>query len=185
MPVLHLLKNSSIRTEYFSLTIKQLLRKTCIIMSAKEVLNTKDLPQTYTILKTLLPQVMDSVCFNDTDTPFSIEVRNTEIGHLFEHVLLEYLCQEKLLVGFSEACYQGYTDWNWKKNPRGTFHIVINSGSSEEYLYDNAIKKTISLINTIIESGFVKKSIPDTFFPPQEFLPLEVIEDYPITFLKK
>jgi hypothetical protein len=51
---------------------------------------TKYLPKTHRILKTMVPQVLKTQCFNDSNLPFNVEVRDTEIGHMFEHIILEF-----------------------------------------------------------------------------------------------
>jgi len=79
-------------------------------------------------------------------------VRRTEIGHLFEHILLEYLCQEKLLKGFDKAIFSGNTQWNWKREPRGMFHIYINMPYSDTDIFPEALKKSISLAKMILRN---------------------------------
>ncbi|KKR25220.1 MAG: hypothetical protein UT56_C0002G0034 [Candidatus Levybacteria bacterium GW2011_GWB1_39_7] len=57
------------------------------------IIETDQLPKTFEILNKMLPSIFKSKCYNDKNLPFFIEVRSTEIGHLFEHIMLEYICQ--------------------------------------------------------------------------------------------
>ena len=123
------------------------------------VFHTCDIPATYSILKSLLPSIFASKCFNDNKYTFTKEVKNTEIGHLFEHILLEYLCFEKVNRGFSDALFNGVTNWNWKEEPKGTFHIVIDANWSEKELFLAALEKSIILVNMILDTVAIPSAI--------------------------
>lgn len=139
------------KTGFFSLSIKQNKTTTHIIMNLYTLtVNTKDLPATYPTLKEILPTILHSQCFNEEKLPFSTEVRHTELGHLFEHIMLEYLCLLKVASGGHHATYTGVTKWNWKKDPWGTFHIYINIGFSNAPIFSDALGKSVTLFNTII-----------------------------------
>jgi len=137
----------------FSLRVIHKADHTQLVMKAftKQV-TTKGIPLTYDILKKELPSVLSSRCFNDQKLPFSEEVRATEIGHLFEHVLLQYLCQEKIAYGYTEATYNGLTKWNWLRDPYGTFMITIDSGYEDLAIFPFALQKTILLLQQILQS---------------------------------
>ncbi len=112
--------------------------------------NTSHIPTIVDLLKMNLPNVLLTKCFNDDNLPFRIEVKNTEIGHLFEHILLEYLCQLKIAKGFNSATYAGRTRWNWVKDPRGKFHIHLNCGVKDADILPVAIEKTVHLMKLIM-----------------------------------
>jgi hypothetical protein len=134
-----------------SLMIHHQLRKTDIIMKLLiPTVNTKDIPWTSSFLQEHLPAVLYSTCFNEEKLPFSVEVCRTEIGHLFEHILLEYLCQEKLLKGYDEAVFSGHTKWNWKRDPWGMFHITIKMQSTDIDIFPTALEKSINLLKMMI-----------------------------------
>lgn len=114
--------------------------------------HTLNLPHTHQILKSDLPDVLKTKCFNDSNLPFSKEVRNTEIGHLFEHILLQYLCQVKIKNGFEKVTFRGVTKWNWKKEERGTFNISIEIEPEDVEFFHDAFSKTINLFNKIMLS---------------------------------
>lgn len=139
--------------DLFSLMVEHHTQTTRITMKLfTPTVNTRDIPWTYPFLKKHLPGILSAKCFNEENLPFSIEVRKTEIGHLFEHMLLEYLCQEKLLKGHNRAMFSGNTKWNWKRDPWGMFHIYINLHASDTDIFPAALKKSIALLTMIIRN---------------------------------
>src|SRR5437868_6032179 len=84
----------------FSLAITQKRTRTKITMDLLyNQISTKEIPTITDLLQKNLPSVLLTTCYNDLGLPFDIEVQNTEIGHLFEHIILEYLCQHKIKKG--------------------------------------------------------------------------------------
>lgn len=137
--------------DYYSLTVNRGNEKTVIIMKMHiPQVTTSDFPQTRNFLKLYLPTILQSTCYNDEHLPFEIEVSKTEIGHLFEHILLEFLCILRIEMGYKKAVYEGVTDWNWIREPRGTFHITIKASSQELEMLSEAMNRTIILINAIL-----------------------------------
>lgn len=128
--------------------------------------STQHIPATHSILKTNLPTIFQSMCFNDDELPFAKEVVATEVGHLFEHILLEYLCEEKVARGYDEVEFSGETQWNWREDPRGTFHIMITSTHEDLDIFAIALQKTIILVNKILQST-IRKDIPSIHLEPQ------------------
>ena len=166
MSILHLSSNFSVKTNYFFLTAESNRKNTKINMQVTSpIVNTRDLPLTYDILRSFLPSILQCQCFNDEQIPFYREVRHTEIGHLFEHILLEYLCEEKLAVGFNRAEYSGVTNWNWQKEPWGNFHITITAPDRDFVLLKSAISKSIPLLTSIIESNAYSSVSQFSSFP--------------------
>lgn len=140
-------------SENFSLSIKRREKDTKLIMKMQgAIINTRELPQTYGILKKLLPSVLQSTCYNDDNIPFRKEVMQTEIGHLFEHILIEYLCLLKMDNGYENVEFSGVTKWNWIIYPKGTFHITISAGLGDTLYLAEAMTKSISLINLVMSS---------------------------------
>ena len=140
-----------------SLLIKQEKNSARIQMMISDSVTTADLPLTFQIIKTFLPSVLTSDCFNDLSLPFHKEIKNTEIGHLFEHILLEYMCQLKIAKGHRSAVFAGKTKWNWEREPMGTFHIHINCKPKDADIFPTALNKTIALMKMILNS---KNSLP-------------------------
>ncbi len=143
---------SKISTNFFSLFIRPLTNQTIIDMQVlSPILNTSLLPNTYTILQDHLPSIHTSMCFNDKNLPFSKEVRKTEIGHLFEHMLLEYIYQIKISRGYTNVSVKGETQWDWYKTPMGFFTIYLNLGSDEQYIFFTALTPAIQLLQFIFQ----------------------------------
>lgn len=135
----------------FSLFIQQ--NTSCArikMLLLNDPINTADIPYTFDILQNFLPSVLTTECFNDQNLPFCQEVKKTEIGHLFEHILLEYMCQLKIGKGHKSAVYAGRTKWNWERDPRGVFHIRINCTLKDADIFPVALEKTITLMKTIL-----------------------------------
>jgi hypothetical protein len=136
----------------FSLHLTQKTSSTRIILqSLNEYVNTSHISSIASLLSKHLPTVLLTTCYNDDNLPFSTEVRNTEIGHLFEHILLEYLCQLKIAKGANRAVFHGRTRWNWEKDPWGKFYIRLNCGIKDADILPLALKKTIELMKLILQ----------------------------------
>lgn len=113
--------------------------------------NTRHFPLTRQLLQSYLPSIFRSTCYNDEDLPFHQEVACTELGHLFEHIMLEYLCILQLENGLDTASYEGQTNWNWIRDPRGTFHITIHTTEEEIPIFKEALTQTIRLMNILLD----------------------------------
>ena len=136
----------------FSLAITQKQTRTKITMDLLyNQMSTKEIPFIFDLLQEKLPSVLATTCYNDMNLPFDVEVRNTEIGHLFEHILLEYLCQHKLAKGARSATYAGRTSWNWVRDPLGRFHIHLTCGKKDSDILPLAIEKTVGLMKIILK----------------------------------
>ncbi len=137
----------------FSLAITQRITSTQITMqSLSEHVNTAHLPRVVALLHIHLPTVLQTTCYNDENLPFVREVEQTEIGHLFEHILLEYLCQLKIAKGHSSAVFSARTRWNWVRDPWGKFHIRLSCGQKDADILPIAVEKTIALMRIIMAS---------------------------------
>jgi hypothetical protein len=110
-------------------------------------------PDATKTLNTFLPVIMKCDCYNEGDLPFCEEVKHTETGHLLEHILLEYLCQEKLSAGHQHAEFSGNTSWNWIKEKRGHFHITIKKTAADSLYFQSALKQSLQLLNHILHSN--------------------------------
>lgn len=135
---------------HFTLLAKPRKRSMYLTFTMRSnVINTRELPHTVAVLKRHLPSVLRTQCFNEHGRSFRREVTQTEIGHLFEHILLRYLCDAKLESGASHAEYSGRTDWNWFRDPRGTFHIFIDAPREDWKLFLVAMQKSITLMERL------------------------------------
>lgn len=142
----------SINTDTFSLQIKLNKAYLKMLMQMRtETVNTCEIPHAFSMLKKSLPSILKAECFNEYNIPFYEEVKKTEMGHLFEHILLEYLCLTKLEKGFKQASFSGRTHWNWKKEKRGSFHIHIGMPVKDLSFIPEALEKSLILFKQISE----------------------------------
>lgn len=111
-------------------------------------LTTYGLPHITPLLRELIPSVLRSQCFNDQGLPFRKEVYATEVGHVYEHVLLEFLTREQSRIQLIP--FRGLTAWNWQTDPRGVFHIQVQGPIENQ----TQIYKAIVNTNRVFESLF-------------------------------
>lgn len=138
-------------TAFFSLLISQEISQTIILMQLHtRCVSTRAIPEITTLLSTHCPSVLQTTCFNGKNLPFWQEVRATELGHLFEHILLEELCMHKLACGYDSAEFNGRTFWNWVKEPRGLFRIKINASYSDQLFFPQALSKSIQITQLLM-----------------------------------
>lgn len=112
--------------------------------------NTNAIPQTLFFLETHFPPVLDTKCFNDQNLPFIEEVKITELGHLFEHILIRKIYDLRVAGGEESIVIEGRTEWDWTKEDRGVFNIVISSGKNNSHFFTQGLKETISLMENLI-----------------------------------
>lgn len=112
--------------------------------------NTRHIPNITMLLQFHCPTVLTTRCFNERNLPFRQEVKATEIGHLFEHVLLEELCINKIDCGSKAVVFNGRTNWNWVKEPRGLFHITIDASYSDQLVFLTALSRTIEIAEAVL-----------------------------------
>lgn len=141
------------KSSFFDLLVDTGNTSTDITISffTKDV-TTGKIPEISLMLKQKLPSILRSKCFNEYNFPFRKEVKNTELGHLFEHILLEYICEVKKELGLAHPVHNGMTRWNWYKEKRGIFHISIDVGIKDRDLFQVALHKTIKLTEDILLS---------------------------------
>jgi hypothetical protein len=141
------------QSENFTLHLKACKRNISFEMKVKpEFVKTGNIPSTISILEEKLPTVFCTKCYNYKNQSFAMEAKDTETGHLFEHILLEYLYQEKKKLGFKNFTINGRTKWNWKKYGHGVFHIIIDLTQKDYIVFQNALNQTLTLTEDIINS---------------------------------
>lgn len=82
------------------------------------------------ILFRMFPYLAAQRCYNEQGNSFRREALDTEIPHLFEHLLLEIQKQVRRGI-YADVSISGETEWNWSIDPRGRFHVTVG--------YDNEI----------------------------------------------
>lgn len=153
LPFVTVKKHIFVRPSHsFDLSVDWEKKETIITMMLNtEHVTTKHMPHVLPVLRKHLPTILRSTCFNEEDIPFAQEVKSTELGHLFEHILLEYLCKEKIRLGSREAVFSGITKWDWNKYPYGTFHIHITVPYEDRAFFSQAFQKATQLFTVILE----------------------------------
>ncbi len=117
------------------------------------VVNTKDLPQTTKLLKKHCPSVLSTKCNNALNLPFKEEVKATEVAHLFEHIILQQMCQEQIKEGYYSAEFSGRTIWETAAHPLRIFTIETSITRFHLPFLRPALKKSLALIELILDSG--------------------------------
>jgi hypothetical protein len=137
----------------FSLKVEIGKNGVVLLMKTYGIVNTKELVWTKDILRYQLPSILESQCFNESGLGFANELQATETGHLFEHILLEYLCLGKIERGATRACHRGRTSWNWYVQPWGTFLIYVDVAKRDKEIFIEALAKSILLMRQIYNMG--------------------------------
>ena len=119
----------TVNNNYFDLSTFYSGDQLKMIMQTRNApITTADLPHTYEVVSKIYPEVFKTQCFNSLQLPFSEEIKCTELGHLFEHFLIQSLLDAHIKNNPQiDACIDATTDWNWQRDPRGTFHIHIKN----------------------------------------------------------
>lgn len=154
-------------TDFFETSISPKRKKSIIIMKLwTQQMTTLKLPEVTQILKENLPSIFSSICYNEKNFPFQKEMQNTEIGHLYEHILLEYIAQLHFKERGDQPEFIGVTSWDWKKNPRGTFEIEINIGVRDKEILLKSMKLTDALIGKILSPLLSEVKVKTPAFAP-------------------
>ena len=68
----------------------------------------------------LFPHLARHKCYNGNGYSFKREAMATEVPHLLEHLIIELQSQAQ-----HHEVLKGETQWNWRVDPRGTFHVHV------------------------------------------------------------
>ncbi|MBI3910565.1 MAG: hypothetical protein HY320_06475 [Armatimonadetes bacterium] len=90
----------------------------------------------------LFPHLAEHRCHNEYGYSFRREARNTEIPHLLEHLIIELQTQAQ-----RHEVLKGETQWNWRVDPRGTFHVHVEY--ENEQLVLAAVRLAERIVNAI------------------------------------
>jgi hypothetical protein len=89
----------------------------------------------------LFPHLAQHKCHNEHGHSFRRESLATEIPHLLEHLIIELQTQAQ-----RHEVLKGETQWNWRVDPRGTFHVHV------EYENEQLVLAAIRLAERIINA---------------------------------
>lgn len=100
--------------------------KLVVEMPDPECYSTKHAPHIPKLLFKLFPHLARHRCENENGFSFKRECQSTEIPHLFEHLIIELQGQVQ-----RSGTLKGETQWNWRVDPKGRFHVYVE--------YDNEV----------------------------------------------
>lgn len=100
--------------------------KLVVEMADPNCYTTKHAPHIPKLLFKLFPHLARHRCDNDNGFSFRRECQSTEIPHLMEHLIIELQGQAQ-----RSGVLKGETQWNWRVDPKGRFHVYVD--------YDNEI----------------------------------------------
>ena len=83
--------------------------------------STKHAPHIPRLLFKLFPHLARHRCDNENGFTFRRECQSTEIPHLFEHLIIELQGQVQ-----RSGVLKGETQWNWRVDPKGRFHVYVD-----------------------------------------------------------
>lgn len=118
--------------------------KLVVEMSDPNRYSTEHAPHIPRLLFKLFPHLAKHRCDNDNGFTFKKECRATEIPHLFEHLIIELQGQIQ-----RSRILKGETQWNWRIDPRGRFHVYVDY--ENELLVLGAIRLAERIINSLDE----------------------------------
>ncbi len=87
----------------------------------------------------LFPHLAHHKCHNGNGYSFRKEAMATEVPHLLEHLIMELQSQ-----ALPHNVLKGETQWNWRVDPRGTFHVHV------EYENEQLVLAAIRLAERIV-----------------------------------
>ncbi|GAB4452677.1 MAG: hypothetical protein OHK0029_04040 [Armatimonadaceae bacterium] len=105
---------------------------------------TSQVPHLPRLLFRLLPRLGSHTCHNDYGHSFRRECRETEIPHVFEHLIIEL---QLLAQQNPEDRLSGETEWNWQIDPRGFYHVSVDY--ENELLAIASIRLAERIINSL------------------------------------
>ena len=90
----------------------------------------------------LFPHLSHHKCHNGNGYSFKREAMSTEIPHLLEHLIIELQARAQ-----HHDVLKGETQWNWRVDPRGTFHVHVEY--QNEQLVLAAIRLAERMVNAL------------------------------------
>lgn len=115
-------------------------------MEPAEALRTSASPAAPGRALRLLPGLAQHRCHNDDGLSFGDEVADTEVPHLFEHIVLELMAEAG-----SPRSLRGETHWDFKRDGRGVFRVSLEY--DDDLVCLGAIKAAGPVVAYILEGG--------------------------------
>lgn len=99
----------------------------------------------------LLPGLERHVCRNSEGRTFAEELADTEVPHLFEHIVIELMAKAG-----SPRSLKGETSWDFKRDGRGIFRVSFEY--DDDLVCLGAIKAASKVMSYLTDGG----EAPDT-----------------------
>lgn len=135
----------------FQINIQELKGRVVLTQNViNPIVHTSFLPRTLEVLQKRVPTIFDNKCYNGNGFSFGKESGSTEVGHLFEHLIIENL---KLIAikKCGKGDFKGETSWDWAKEKRGVFNIVVYSDGGLKKIFPIAFKKAVEVMEEIFD----------------------------------
>lgn len=133
-------------------------RHTRITMRFRHHLYSSQVPDLAGHLLSMLPSLREHECINRRNLSFEEELAQTELGHVFEHVILAVLARRGI-------CTRGQTTWNWERDPIGTYHVTIGTG--KKLLLKESLLVAQALLTNTLLGPMIRMRLPDADVPGQ------------------
>lgn len=116
--------------------------KLVVEMADPNCYTTQHAPHIPKLLFKLFPHLARHRCENENGFSFRKECQSTEIPHLFEHLIIELQGQVR-----RGGTLKGETQWNWRVDPKGRFHVYVEYDN--EMLVLGAIRVAERIIHAL------------------------------------
>lgn len=94
----------------------------------------------------LLPGLERHLCDNGSDKTFAEEIADTEVPHLFEHVVMELMAQAG-----SPRSLRGETSWDFRHDGKGVFRVSVEY--DDDFVCLGSIKLANRVIGYLLDDG--------------------------------
>lgn len=94
----------------------------------------------------LLPELEKHLCDNGSDKTFAEEIADTEVPHLFEHVVMELMAQAG-----SPRSLKGETSWDFRRDGKGVFRVSVEY--DDDFVCLGAIKLADRVMGYLLDDG--------------------------------
>jgi len=99
----------------------------------------------------ILPSLGNHFCINESNNDFAHELKNTELAHVLEHILMELIGKKDKEV----KKISGLTSWNWRKE--GNFIYKIRIDYSKKTYFKKSLSEALSILNDLYKQPIVTK----------------------------
>ena len=140
--------------------------KLVVEMSDPNCYTTKHAPHIPKLLFKLFPHLATHRCENDNGYSFRRECQSTEIPHLFEHLIIELQGQVQ-----RSGVLKGETQWNWRVDPKGRFHVYVDYDN--ELLVLGAIRVAERIIQALDSRQIENVNVQDEIKQLRELAKIE------------